>query len=258
MQTDPARRLLERLDAIAGSLQRDPAALALIALGSAGREPERLDAWSDLDFFVIVQPGAKARFIDDLSWLAAARPLAWHFRNTADGHKALMDDGVFCEFAVFTPDELAPIPFAPGRVAWRREGVDASIGVPRRALPSPSRDETWIVGEALSCLLVGLSRWQRGEKLSAMRLVQGAALDRLIELDALRTSPPAGDPFNHERRLEARQPALAAELPRLAPGYAHTPAAARALLQAFAARGAALNAAATARIAALAAAPGGA
>jgi len=88
----------------------------------------------------------------------------------------------------------------------------------------------------LSCLFVGLQRWHRGEKLSAARFVQGHALDRLIELDALRSRPAPGDPFNAERRLEARQPALAAELPALVPGYAATPAAAAALLDALARR----------------------
>ena len=88
---------------------------------------------------------------------------------------------------------------------------------------------------------MGLQRWHRGEKLSAARFVQGHALDRLIELDALRQTPPPGDPFNRERRLEQRQPALAAELPLLVPGYEHTPAAARALLHALRQRGAVIH-----------------
>lgn len=253
--------LLARLDAIATSLQASPHALALLALGSVGRERQRLDAHSDLDFFAIVEPGHKARYIERLDWLAAAHPLAWHVRNTADGHKALMDDGVFCEFAVFEPHELAGIPYAPGVVVWRRPGFDDPIESPARPLPSPALpDETWIVGEALSCLLVGLQRWHRGERLSAARFVQGHALDRLIELDALRArseAPPAADaaaadPFNHDRRLEARRPLLAEELPALVPGYADTPAAARAMLQALARRGAVLDAALVARIRALA------
>jgi hypothetical protein len=246
--------LLARLDAIGASLRESGHALALIGLGSVGLETERLDDWSDLDFFAIVEPGHKRRYIDRLDWLEAVHPLAWHYRNTFDGHKALMADGVFCEFAVFELHELDAIPFAPGRVVWKRDGVDASIAIPRRALPGPrTTDETWIVGEALSCLLVGLQRWQRGEKLSAMRFVQGHALDRLIELDALRGHAPLGDPFNAERRLEARQVSLVAELPRLAPGYAHSPAAALAMLEALAARGAQLNEAVVARIRALAA-----
>lgn len=39
-----------------------------------------------------------------------------------------MDDGVFCEFAVFEPHELAPIPFAPGRWVWRRDELDPTLG----------------------------------------------------------------------------------------------------------------------------------
>jgi hypothetical protein len=99
----------------------------------------RIDTWSDLDFFAIVEPGSKARYLHRLDWLAAARPLAWHFQNTVDGHKALMDDGVFCEFAVFEPQELDGIPFAPGRVVWKRDDVDASMAHPRKPLPSTAR-----------------------------------------------------------------------------------------------------------------------
>lgn len=246
--------LLQRLDAIGRSLDASGHALALVALGSVGRETQRLDAWSDLDFFAIVEPGHKARYIDRLDWLAAAHPLAWHFRNTRDGHKALMADGVFCEFAVFEPAELESIPFAPGRIAWKREGVDDALAVPRRPLPDAALpDETWIVGEALSNLLVGLQRWHRGEKLAAMRMVQSHALDRLIELDALRqrqrgTAVPGADPFSRERRIEQRQPDVAAELPALAPGYEHTPEAALAMLEALQRRGAALHPAVADRI----------
>ncbi len=230
------------MDAIGQSLCASGHALALIGLGSVGLDTQRLDAWSDLDFFAIVQPGHKARYIQQLDWLAAAHPLAWSVQNTADGHKALMADGVLCEFAVFEPAELDTIPFAPGRVVWKQPGVSDCIAVPRRPMPSAALpDETWIVGEALSCLYVGLQRWHRGEKLSAARFVQGHALDRLIELDALRHTPPPGDPFNRERRLEQRQPALAAELPLLVPGYEHTPEAARALLHALRQRGAVIH-----------------
>lgn len=249
------RALLLRLQAIAASLRGSGHALALIALGSVGQETARLDAFSDLDFFVIVEPGHKATYIDNLDWLAAAQPLAWYFRNTADGHKALMADGIFCEFAVFEPQELAQIPFAPGRVVWKRDRIDDDIAVPRKALPPAALPrEDWIVGEALSCLFVGLQRWHRGEKLSAARFVQGHALDRLLELDALRHPEAAADadPFNRERRIEARRTTLAAELPALVPGYERTPQAALALLRALQARGAALNPAIVERIRALA------
>jgi len=245
--------LLARLDAVGAALRDSGHALALIGLGSVGLERQRLDRYSDLDFFAIVEPGQKARYIEHLDWLEAAHPLAWHYRNTLDGHKALMADGVFCEFAVFEPQELDGIPFAPGRVVWRRADVDDTIAVPRRPMPdSRLPDEEWIVGEALGCLYVGLQRWHRGERLSAARMVQVYALDRLIELDALRAQgasmPASNDPFTRERRLEQRRPGLASELPDHMPGYGQTPRAALAILASLERRGATVNQSMKARI----------
>jgi hypothetical protein len=219
--------LVHRLHALAAALARREDALALLALGSVGVERERIDAWSDLDFFVVVREGgAKSRFIDDLSWLAEAHPLVWHFRNTADGHKALMADGVYAEFAVFEPRELPHIAYAPGRLVWQREGagLDAGLAAPRRPLPAP-HDAAWLVGEALSNLLVGLMRYARGEHLAAMRLVPVHALDRVLELRERSAALDAAvrcDPFNVDRRVQQRQPGVAAllelaELRRLAP-----------------------------------------
>lgn len=242
-------KLLERLDAIGAALSTRPGTLALIGLGSCGVDTHRLDEWSDLDFFVIVERGRKQGFLRDLGWLAAAHPLAWHFQNTADGHKALMADGVFCEFAVFEPEELDAVARSRGRMVWKRDGVDEAIAsAPKACAPRRVDDETWIVGEALSCLLVGMLRWHRGERLSAARFVQSYALDRLIELDALRAALPPDDVFSGERRLEQRQPALAALMPALVPGYAGTPRAALALLGALQARGASLDPTATAMV----------
>ncbi len=231
------RRIEDRFRAIATALQSRADALALLALGSAARETERVDEWSDLDFFVLVRVGAKDRYVDDLSWLADACPVAWHYRNTRDGHKALFEDGLFCEFAVFEPHELTDIPYAPGRFVWRRGDVDESLAAPSRPLPGRS-DEAWLVGEALSNLLVGLQRHARGEKLAAMRMVQGFALDRVLEVlerDAA-ASPAPRDPFSVDRRIEQRLADAEAKLATWAPGYAGTRAAALALLETLEAR----------------------
>jgi hypothetical protein len=229
--------LAERLDALARSLEARDDALALLALGSIGVEHQRADAWSDLDFFVIVKPGAKARYIERLDWLHAAHPVVWSYVNTRDGCKALMADGLFCEFAVFEPDELATIPYAPGRWVWRRDAaVPAALAQPRLPLPE-THEPWWLAGEALGNLVVGLLRFHRGERLAAMRMVQVYALDRVLELldaqGAHDGAPPVHarrDPFNVDRRAEARHPQEAAALRTWAGGIEHTPQAALALL----------------------------
>jgi hypothetical protein len=226
--------LLQRLNDIAASLARRNNTLALIGLGSIGTELDRMDDYSDLDFFVIVQSGAKSGLLENLVWLSAIRPIAYCFRNTVDGYKLLFDDGVFCEFAVFEPNELAHIPFARGRIIWKTEAAPESMAIPLVPMPVKTPPTTeWLIGEALTNLYVGLGRHRRGEKLSAMRFIQQYAVDRLLELSALvETEQPAHkDPFSIERRYEQRFPTLAQELPRFMQGYERNIESAQALLQ---------------------------
>lgn len=230
--------LLRRLDEIASALERSGRAVALLGLGSVGTQTARLDAWSDLDFFAVVEPGAKERFLHDLDWLTAAEPIAFAFRNTRDGHKVLFADGILCELAVFEPDELATIPFTPGRVVWHRPGVDVATLAPVLPLPVPETDVAWQLGEALTDLYVGLGRFHRGERLAAARLVQGHAVDRVLELASITAAAGPGgaappvhrDPFAPERRAEQRLPELRERLPEFVQGYERTPESARAIL----------------------------
>jgi hypothetical protein len=235
------RLLQDRLALLARELSSRDDALALLALGSVGAETDRLDAWSDLDFFVLVRDGAKGHYIGSLDWLAAAHPVVWHFQNTADGHKALMSDGVFCEFAVFEIHELGHIPYAPGRFVWRRSEVDEALAYPRQSLPA-RHGGGWLAGEALSNLIIGLQRHARGEKLAAMRTIQVHSLDRVLELmelhePACHDARAARDPFNVDRRIEMRSSQAAPSLPTWAGGYDRTVPAALALLAALEAHG---------------------
>lgn len=214
--------LLQRLDAIGQSLQGTGTALALLALGSVGLEQDRMDAYSDLDFFVLVQEGAQAAYLADLGWLSAVCPIAYAFRNTVHGYKLLFSDGIYAEFAVFTPAQLAHAEFPPARVVWQAAGVDERIGVPRR-IPAPPAERAVevLIGEAVTNLYVGLGRYHRGERLSAQRFIQGYAVDRIVELAPHIAAEQAAhrDIFSAERRFEQRFPALAQELPRFIQGY---------------------------------------
>ncbi len=229
---DP-KGFIARLDDIGRSLLQTGQALALIGLGSVGLERTRLDEFSDLDFFAIVREGQKDRFVENLDWLEAVAPVAYAFRNTVDGYKLLFADGIFCEFAVFEPAELAAIPFAPGRIVWKEAGIDETIAQPASLPSTPNpRSTEWLLGEALTNLYVGLGRYRRGERLSAARFVQQYAVDRVLDLAAqIETEQPAlRDPFAGERRFEVRFPGLARLLPQFIQGYDQTPASAAAIL----------------------------
>jgi lincosamide nucleotidyltransferase B/F len=229
---DRKQILIARLDDIGRSLQKAGHALALIGLGSVGNALERLDEYSDLDFFAIVEEGSKQKFIQNLDWLSSVCPVAYHFQNTPDGHKLLFADGVFCEFAVFEAAELRGIPFARGRIIWKQPQVDDSICMPARPSSAAMRDKDWLLGEALTNLYVGLCRFHRGEKLSAAHLIQHYAVDRVVELAELveKEAPIGRDDFAQDRRFELRFPEVARELPRFMQGYERSCPSARAIL----------------------------
>jgi len=224
--------LLPRLDAIAVSLAQSGNALALLGLGSVGLELDRLDDSFDLDFFAIVKLGHKRAFIDNLDWMERVYPVAYTFKNTPDGYKLMYADGVFCEFAVFEPDEMAHIPFAAGRIVWKADAFDHSVLSPASPKAPKTVNVEWQVGEAITNLYIGLCRYRRGEKLSAARFVQGYAVDRVIELSALvETEQNAHkDPFTGERRYEQRFPLTATHLSDFMQGYERTPQSAKAIL----------------------------
>jgi hypothetical protein len=225
-------KLVERLQQIAYSLRESPHALALLALGSAGMENDRIDQYSDLDFFVICEEGFKTDFIEDIDWLKRIHPVAYYFKNTRDGYKLLYKDGVFCEFAVFESRELAEIPFSEGKLIWQREDFDSSVCIPRKLPVIKFPDTDWVIGEALTNLYVGLCRYHRGERLSAFNFIQSHALHRVIELMTLREIPDnyKRDPFSLQRRFEFRYPKSSELLPQMLQGYDHILESAREIL----------------------------
>lgn len=215
-------RLNRRLDAIGENVRASGRGLALLALGSAGIETERMDAYSDLDFFVIAKPGEKHWFLNDLGWLTTIHPAAFSYRNTVDGFKLLYQDGVLCEFAVFEPDELPNIPFVRGRAVWCQPGFDESTLLPTVAYPrKDERSREWLVGEIVTNLYTGICRDKRGEKLSAAKIIQNCAIDRFIELVEAAAPPgnATADVYSRERRFEQRYPTAAGVLTRFMQGY---------------------------------------
>jgi hypothetical protein len=203
---DVPQRLLQRLDDLGAVLARRGDALGLIGLGSVGLDLDRLDEHSDMDFFVVVDDGAKQRYLDSIDWLEALGPVDFSFPNSVDGRKVLFSDGLFAEYAVFTLEELRAASFPPGRLVWARG--DAPAGLERSGRmpgPSPYDDPEYQVNEALTNLYVGLHRDARGERLAATRLIQQHAVDRLLTFLELTTPGSARqDAFALERGAERR------------------------------------------------------
>ena len=226
--------LLQRLNDIARSLQSSGKARALLGLGSVGTEVGRLDAYSDLDFFVIAKNGMKQHLIDDLSWLSSIAPLSYHFQNTKDGHKVLFNDGIYCEFAVFEEEEMKSAVFSAGRIVWKEDDFDESLCVPSKSsAPFIPENLYWAIGEALTCIYVGLCRYARGEKLSGTRFIQSYAVDMIVSCSSYfeKEHPDFKDQFQHERRYEKRFPSIAQYLPSIIQGYERCPESALALVK---------------------------
>lgn len=228
--------LLQRLDEIGNTLERkgNGEALALFGLGSVGVETDRIDDYSDLDFFIVVAPGNKQRYIDQLDWLEETHPLAYQFKNCDIGHKILFEDGIYGEFAVFEEAELDHALYTGGRMVWKhRSYSNEGIVTGKAAIPSikfSSIDH--VIGEALTNIYVGLGRYARGEKLSALRFIESYPIDGLLSVMHL-IEPEVDffpDAFGNERRAEKRFPGFASVLSGMLQGYDNVPESALHLL----------------------------
>jgi hypothetical protein len=232
--SDVPQRLLARLDDLAAVFRERGDVVALLGLGSVGRDLERLDEHSDLDFFVVADDGAKGRYLSDIDWLEAVGPVVYSFANSVAGRKVLWADGLYAEYAIYTFDELRAGSFFGARVVWRRP--DAPDGLEQAGRPlaaSPYDTPEYQVGEALTNLYVGLHRELRGERLAATRLIQTHAIDRLLTFLDLtgHAARPRQDPFAIERGAETRFTPEALPLAAMVQGYERNREAALAILE---------------------------
>jgi lincosamide nucleotidyltransferase B/F len=227
------QKFTNKLSEIGQSLAASPAALALLGLGSAGVERNRLDSYSDIDFFVIVQPGWKQHYLQKTEWLETKSGIDWIFQNTTDGFKIYWQDDVFGEMAVFEPNELANIQFSTGVVLWSTPDFDVRITEPKNLPVKKVTDPQQLKNELLSNLFVGISRFRRGEEMSAWRFVQVYALTLAIEIEINSANQAADiqiDVFDLDRRLELNFPEISSLTKKVLLGISETPAATQVLL----------------------------
>lgn len=221
----------EFLQQLGQSLSKDSNVSCLLGLGSMS-EISRMDAYSDMDFFLIVESGKKQAYIDDLSWLAI-NPIVFQFKNTKDGHKVLFENDVFAEFAVFEKEELPEIAFTEGKIIYAKPGFDLSWVMPKKVPSMKRRSVDFLVNEALTNLYIGLKRDHRGETASAFSFIQVYAASLIVELfqEIYSSKPALIDPFVFERRIENRFTKAFDVLSKIKQGYLNNKASAKAALE---------------------------
>lgn len=222
-------KLIKRLDQIALSLASTNEAVALVVVGSLGEDMSRVDAFSDLDFFVITRDGYAQTLINDLFWLERVHKVAYSFKNTVDGYKVLFSDGIYAEFAVFNESILEKIPYTNARIHWQKANYPFVLKQSRYPLPeSPSSE--YLFNEALTNIYVGLQRLLRGERYASYIFICHHALTNVIKARDQMYDVSSRDPFDVSRRLEVRQPELIPLLENTLNGYQNIMTSARGLL----------------------------
>ena len=186
--------------------------LAFIGLGSM-HDLTRLDAYSDIDFFILVQSQQdKKIYMEDMSWLDV-HPIIFSYIETRDGLKVVYEDGILLEFAVFTMDELKLIPFQEGTIYYKKPFIEEHDLKPQLEQSHPfNLNKT--ISNCLSNLYVGLLREHRGEHVAAFLMIQVYATSNLLKI----LDQHQDDPFVVERRIEKR---LNVDYQALYPGITH-------------------------------------
>ena len=186
--------------------------LAFIGLGSM-HDLTRLDAYSDIDFFILVQSQQdKKIYMEDMSWLDV-HPIIFSYIETRDGLKVMYEDGILLEFAVFTMDELKLIPFQEGTIYYKKPFIEEHDLKPQLEQSHPF-DLNKTISNCLSNLYVGLLREHRGEHVAAFLMIQVYATSQLLKI----LDQHQDDPFVVERRIEKR---LNVDYQALYPGITH-------------------------------------
>jgi hypothetical protein len=208
-------------DAFTGKLldaaRRDPDVLGVILAGSTA-DASRRDLWSDHDFLWVVKPGTQERYRQNLSWMPDSDQIVLRYRETAHGLNVIYDYGHLAEFAVFDPEEVYlmkandySVPVDKADIAERMKTVE------RKSAPEPL-DKVGAVEHTLQLTFVGVSRYARGEKISAHTFVRFWALRRLLQVLPAVIQPPDAarlDTLDMFRRVEQVMPELAAQIDRL-------------------------------------------
>ncbi|CUR55818.1 conserved hypothetical protein [metagenome] len=179
----------------------------LVLLGSTAAT-ERVDAWSDHDFYLVVAPGTEEHFRTDLAWLPDQDQIGFSARETEHGLKVVYRSGQVLEFAVANASDLTGFGGSPFRVVLDRTTVTERMAAARVPRPGDG-DDLADLRIFLALLVIGVGRAARGEELVAGELLRVYAVRRLTDLLRRHAEPVPGvsaDPYNPLRRFESAYP----------------------------------------------------
>ncbi|MEN9710245.1 MAG: hypothetical protein RL441_237 [Actinomycetota bacterium] len=206
-------RIREALEVAA---EAHPNAVAFVWAGSAA-DTQRIDAWSDHDFFLIVEDGFAEPMRADLSWLPLQDEIAWAVRETDHGYKVVYNNGQVLEFAVFDRSELSKSRINHFALTFDRAEIAAVL----ECVYSPAPTSRYAAADNLeifmTLLILGGGRARRGEILSAGQFIRSYAVDHLLQaIKKTRESskPAARDGLDVYRRVEQEFESLGTEVGR--------------------------------------------
>ena len=212
---------LKRFNEIIQLNQDKEEVLAFIGLGSM-HDLSRLDAYSDIDFFIIVKSQEdKVKYMENISWLNVF-PIIFSYIETKDGLKVIYEDGILLEFAVFTMVELKNITIPEGTIYYKKDNIkDSDLNTKIKSFHKYDLDQA--ISNCLSNLYVGLLREHRGEHVAAFLMIQVYATSNFLKV----LDKNQDDPFVVERRIEKR---LDINFQALYPGITHNKEAIKTIL----------------------------
>ena len=205
----PLERFTRYTESLVEACRATPSVIGLVLVGSVA-DTERVDEWSDHDFFLITETGGQEKLRQDLTWLPSNDEIAFSFRETAHGLKVVYRTGAVLEFAVFDTDELRACAVNHNRLAFGTDEVKQALSI------ASDRTQQDIHGDSLvdfrhflSLLLIGVGRSRRGELLTAGQGIRSYALSVLMRVFAREFPRDARlDRLDALRRFEIVHPVL--------------------------------------------------
>ncbi|GEM46585.1 hypothetical protein [Deinococcus cellulosilyticus] len=199
---------------LAARTAEHPDLIGLVFLGSAS-DSSRQDRWSDHDFFLISKEGLQQHFREDLSWLPEGFNIELGFQDTDHGVQVISDTGHLLEFAVFSEDELYRYARVNAYSLMVDKGNLAEIlrHCAREQVPQ-EKDLRHHVGKVLTCSIISMGRYARGERASGREVFLNGVLRSFIYM--YKNLPIVeGQPKHHRmdnldvfRRIETTHPDL--------------------------------------------------